>query len=179
MNVPEERRGGAEASEPQLRPAWRIGLGHDTHRLGSGGPLLLGGVRIECDRHLIGHSDADVLLHAITDALLGAVGAGDIGDRYPDNDPANRGRDSREMLREVWLHVGELGWQIVNLDCNIFAEQPKLGPLKHEIRRSIATLLELDEACISVKAKTGEGVDAVGHGLAISTTCAVLLRALT
>ncbi len=160
---------------PAPRPLWRIGLGHDTHRLGSGGPLILGGVRIECDRHAIGHSDADALLHAVIDALLGALAQGDIGDRYPDTDPANQGRDSRTMLREVATEVRTAGWQLVNLDCNIFAEQPKLGSRKQEICRSLATLLEIDESQVSVKAKTGEGVDAVGHGMAISTSCVVLL----
>lgn len=174
--MPNEQREG----DPTIAsPPWRVGLGHDTHRLGSGGPLILGGLRVDCDRHAIGHSDADVLLHAVIDALLGAIGSGDIGDRYPDRDPANLGRDSREMLREVYADVRGAGWHIANLDCNIFAEQPKLGPLKLQIRQALATLLELDPSCVSVKAKTGEGVDAVGHGLAISTSCVVLLtRAL-
>ena len=171
----DEQRDAETPKPPTPRPNWRIGLGHDTHRLGSGGPLILGGVRIDCDRHAIGHSDADVLLHAVIDALLGALGQGDIGDRYPDTDPANLGRDSRTMLREVAADVQAAGWLLVNLDCNIFAEQPKLGPRKQEIRRSLASLLEIDESQVSVKAKTGEGVDAVGHGMAISTSCVVLL----
>ncbi len=170
-------------AEPTLRESnesaelsnLRVGLGHDTHRLGHGGPLILGGVRIESDRHLIGHSDADVLLHAIADSLLGAAGLGDIGDWFPDTDPANKNRDSAQMLEDVCRRVCAASLEIVNLDCTLFAEAPKLGPLKQAIRQSVARITGMNENRISVKAKTGEGVDSVGHELAISAQCAVLL----
>ena len=113
----------------------RVGIGHDTHRLGQGGPLRLGGIDIPHDRHLIGHSDADVLLHAITDALLGAAALGDIGELFPDTDAANRGRDSAEMLRQAARAVRRAGYQIVNLDCIVFAQRPKLSPHKDAIRQ--------------------------------------------
>ena len=104
----------------------RVGLGHDTHRLRPGGPLRLGGIDIPHDREAVGHSDADVLLHAVTDALLGAAALGDIGQMFPDTDPENRGRDSAEMLRAALDAVAALGWRIVNIDCIVFAQRPKL-----------------------------------------------------
>jgi 2-C-methyl-D-erythritol 2,4-cyclodiphosphate synthase len=108
----------------------RVGIGHDTHRLGQGGPLRLGGLEIPHDRHLVGHSDADVLLHAVTDALLGAAALGDIGELFPDTDPANRGRDSADMLTRAYAAVNEAGYELVNLDCIVFAQRPKLSPHK-------------------------------------------------
>ena len=116
----------------------RVGIGHDTHRLATGRPLLLGGVAIPHSRGLAGHSDADVVLHAVTDALLGAAGLGDIGEAYPDTDPAYRGADSSRFLRETLARLGQKGWRIVNLDVIIFAQEPKLGPVKAEIRRQLS-----------------------------------------
>ncbi len=153
----------------------RVGLGHDTHRLGEGGPLTLGGVRIDFPHHLIGHSDADVLLHSITDALLGAANMGDIGEWFPDTDSENRHRDSQDMLKTVYEEVSGAGYHIVNLDCIVFAEAPKLAPHKLPIRQSIARILHIPLDAVSVKAKTGEGVDAVGQRVAISAQCVVLL----
>lgn len=154
----------------------RIGLGHDTHRLTAGGPLLLGGVAIPFDRHLDGHSDADVLLHAITDSLLGAAAMGDIGELFPDTDPANRGRDSSDMLRRAYREViDRTGMKIVNLDCIVFAQQPKLTPFKPQIRQRIAEILELNIDQVSVKAKTGERVGPVGREEAIVAECVVLM----
>ena len=153
----------------------RIGLGHDTHRLVDGSFILLGGMRIEHTKSLIGHSDADVLLHAITDALLGAAGLGDIGELFPDTDPANRNRDSGEMLKIVWDKVRQLHWQIVNLDIVLFAEKPKIAPLKEAIRKHIAELLEIDVLQIGLKAKTGEKVGIIGREEAIAAECVVLL----
>lgn len=154
----------------------RIGLGHDTHRLTAGGPLLLGGVAIPFDRHLDGHSDADVLLHAITDSLLGAAAMGDIGELFPDTDPANRGRDSSDMLRRAYREViDRTGMKIVNLDCIVFAQQPKLTPFKPQIRQRIAEILELNIDQVSVKAKTGERVGPVGREEAIMAECVVLM----
>ncbi len=153
----------------------RVGLGHDTHRLVDGTDFVLGGVRISHSRSLYGHSDADVLLHAITDAVLGAAGLGDIGELFPDTDPANRGRSSVEMLRIAYEQVRQKGYGIVNLDCIVFAEKPKLGPMKQAIRQSIADILALPLDRVNVKAKTGERVGFLGREEAISAEAVVLL----
>ncbi|MCA9173515.1 MAG: 2-C-methyl-D-erythritol 2,4-cyclodiphosphate synthase [Planctomycetales bacterium] len=158
------------------RPASRIGIGHDTHRLESGGPLRLGGLTVPHDRHLVGHSDADALLHAVTDALLGAAAMGDIGELYPDTDPANRGLDSAVMLQEAWRRVRQAGWALVNLDCIIFAQRPKLGPHKAAMAARLAELLEIETNQVNVKAKTGESVGPVGREESVSTQCIVLLE---
>ena len=155
----------------------RVGLGHDTHRLAAGGPLRLGGVDVPHDKHAVGHSDADVLLHALTDALLGAAALGDIGEMFPDTDPANRGRNSAEMLQLAYDRVRQAGFHIGNVDCVVFAERPKLTPYKDEIRRQLADLLKIAPCQIGLKAKTGEKVDAVGNELAIQAQCVVLLVA--
>src|SRR5947209_1688775 len=145
----------------------RVGIGHDTHRLAEGRPLILGGVRVEHSRGLIGHSDADVVLHAVTDALLGATGLGDIGDAYPDTDPQWHGADSRIFVRETVAALNRLGWRVVNLDVTIFAQEPKLGPVKAEIRSRLAELLGVADECVNVKAKTGERVGHIGRAEAI------------
>src|SRR2546421_12135310 len=121
----------------------RVGIGHDTHRLEPGRPLLLGGVRVDHPRGLAGHSDADVVLHALTDALLGAAGLGDIGDAYPDTDPRWEGADSRVFLAETLARLNQLGWRTVNLDVTVFAQEPKLGPVNAAIRANLAVLLGL------------------------------------
>jgi len=157
----------------------RIGLGHDTHRLVKGTFILLGGVQIEHAKSLLGHSDADVLLHAVTDALLGAAGLGDIGEWFPDADPVNRDRDSAEMLQIVWEQVKQNNWQIANLDIVLFAERPKIAPHKEAIRRRIAELLEIDANQIGIKAKTGEGIGIIGREEAISAECVVLLQSVS
>src|SRR5438552_1633205 len=138
---------------------FRVGIGHDTHRLGEGRPLILGGLKIEHPRGLVGHSDADVVLHALTDALLGAAGLGDIGDAYPDTDPKYKDCDSRLFVTETLTKLREKGWTIVNVDMTIFAEEPKLGPIKTEMREHLARMLGLAVDAINVKAKTGEKVD--------------------
>jgi 2-C-methyl-D-erythritol 2,4-cyclodiphosphate synthase len=157
----------------------RIGLGHDTHLLrlaAAGGGLVLGGVTIPHDREAVGHSDADVLLHAITDAILGAAALGDIGEMFPDTDPVNRGRDSADMLRRAAARVAEAGWRIVNLDCVVFAQRPKILPHRPAIRRRIAEILGVDESAVWLKAKTGEGVGAIGEELAIAAEVVVLVE---
>jgi 2-C-methyl-D-erythritol 2,4-cyclodiphosphate synthase len=154
----------------------RIGLGHDSHRLGPGDALLLGGVRIPHDRVALGHSDADVLLHAVTDALLGAAALGDIGELFPDTDPANRGRDSAAMLRTAMDRVTAAGWRLVNLDCVIFAQRPKLLPHREPIRRRIAEILAVPESAVWLKAKTGEGVGPVGEERIIAAECVALIE---
>lgn len=133
---------------------------------------------IPSDYHLVGHSDADVLLHAVTDALLGATASGDIGDLFPDTDPTNRGRDSTEMLKVAYERVRQSGYDLVNLDCIVFAERPKLGPHKQAIRVRIAEILQTDVARISIKAKTGESVGPIGLGQAVSAQCVALLAAI-
>jgi 2-C-methyl-D-erythritol 2,4-cyclodiphosphate synthase len=153
----------------------RVGIGHDTHRLAPGRPLLLGGVRIAHSRGLVGHSDADVVLHAVTDALLGAAGLGDIGDAYPDTDPAYRDCDSSRFLRETLGRLNQAGWRVVNVDVIIFAQEPKLGPQKAEIRRYLAELLGLTVDAVNVKAKTGEGVGTIGRSEAIGCQAVALI----
>lgn len=153
-----------------------MGIGHDTHALVAGGPLRLGGVDVPHDRRLAGHSDADVLLHAITDALLGAAALGDIGELFPNTDEANRGRDSADMLRLAHSRVQDSGYRIVNLDCIVFAERPKLSPHKEAIRRRIAEILALAPEQVGLKAKTGEAVGPVGREEAIMAECVALLE---
>jgi 2-C-methyl-D-erythritol 2,4-cyclodiphosphate synthase len=153
----------------------RVGIGHDTHRLVAGRPLILGGLRIQHPRGLEGHSDADVVLHAITDAVLGAAALGDIGDAFPDTDPVYLARDSSFFLHETLLRLNQRGYFIVNVDVTIFAQEPKLGPLKTQMRRKIAELLNLDLDAVNVKAKTGENVGAIGRAEAISCQAAVLI----
>lgn len=156
-------------------PLVRIGLGHDRHRLGPERPLILGGVRIPYERGLIGYSDADVLLHAITDALLGALALGDIGEWFPNSDPQWQGADSTIFAAEAIKAVRERGWEIANLDCTVHAEQPKLSPFKREIAERLAQILSLDPTVVSVKAKTGEKVGPIGRGEAIDADAIVLL----
>ena len=156
----------------------RIGLGHDTHRLEPPGPLRLGGVDIDFEFHLVGHSDADVLLHAITDSLLGAANLGDIGQLFPNSDPANAGRDSAEMLAAAYGRVGRAGWRIVNLDCVVLAEQPKLLPHRERICARICQLLSIDADQLSLKGKTGEGIGEVGQGRIIQAICVCLLESM-
>jgi 2-C-methyl-D-erythritol 2,4-cyclodiphosphate synthase len=155
---------------------FRIGLGHDTHRLGPGDGLVIGGITIPHDRAAIGHSDADVLLHAITDAILGAAALGDIGEMFPDTDPANKGRDSADMLRRAAARVAAAGWRFANLDCVILAQRPKILPHRPAMRRRIAEILGVEESAVWLKAKTGESVGAIGEELAIGAECVVLLE---
>ncbi len=160
---------------PRQTVPFRVGIGHDTHRLAEGRPLLLGGVRVEHPRGLVGHSDADVVLHALTDALLGAAGLGDIGDAYPDTDPAWKDADSRRFLRETLARLNQAGWRVVNVDVIIFAQEPKLGPVKAAIRHNLAELLGLDAATVNVKAKTGERVGHIGRAEALSCQVVALI----
>jgi len=152
----------------------RVGIGHDTHRLGPGGPLRLGGIDIPHDRRLLGHSDADVLLHAITDALLGAAALGDIGELFPNTDEANRNRDSADMLRLAATKVRASGYEIVN--CIVFAERPKLSAYKEPIRQRIAEILTIAPSCVGVKAKSGEGLGEIGREECLMAQCVALLN---
>jgi len=157
----------------------RVGIGHDTHRLVEGRPLILGGVRLEHPRGLAGHSDADVVLHAVTDALLGAAGLGDIGELYPDTDPKWRDADSALFLRETLQRLNQAGWRVVNVDVILFAQEPKLGPAKGRIRTNLAGLLDIVVDSVNVKAKTGENVGHIGRGEAIACQAVALIQSGT
>lgn len=156
--------------------SFRVGLGYDSHRLAAGGPLRLGGVSIPCEVHAVGHSDADALLHAITDALLGAASLGDIGELFPDTDDANRSRDSGQMLQVVCQRLASQGMRVVNIDCTVLLERPKLSHHKDAMRMRIAELLEIPAHDVGVKAKTSEGVDAIGRQEAIAAQCVALVE---
>ena len=159
---------------------FRIGQGYDIHRLAPGRSLVIGGVEIPAEDGvgLLGHSDADVLLHAIIDAALGALALGDIGQWFPDTDSKYAGADSRELLRDVLRDDRLAGWRLVNLDCTVIAQRPKLMPYIPEIRKSIAEIFRVSDEQISVKAKTNEGLDAIGRGEAIAAQAVVLLERL-
>jgi 2-C-methyl-D-erythritol 2,4-cyclodiphosphate synthase len=159
--------------------ALRIGLGIDSHRIGSGGPMRLGGIDVPGDYHLIGHSDADVLLHAITDALLGAAGMEDIGQLFPDTAAENKGRDSAELLAVVWSKVAALGFEIINVDCVVRMERPKIAPVKLAIRERIASILKIDVDQISLKGKTGEATGDIGQSRLVEAHCVALLQKTT
>jgi 2-C-methyl-D-erythritol 2,4-cyclodiphosphate synthase len=154
----------------------RVGIGHDTHRLTEGRPLLLGGLRIDHPLGLAGHSDADVVCHAVADALLGAAGMGDIGEHYPDTDPKWRGLDSTKLLAEVVDLIQEAGWRASNCDVIIHAQQPKLSSYKPAIRANLARLLRLEEGAVNVKAKTGEHRGPVGRGEVMVCQAVVLIE---
>ena len=153
----------------------RIGNGMDVHRLVPGRRLFLCGVEIPYELGLEGHSDADVALHALMDALLGALALGDIGKLFPDTDPACLGADSKELLRRVWALHEFRDWAIGNLDLTIVAQKPKLAPYRDAMRRKIAELLELDVSQVSVKATTTEHLGFTGRGEGIASFCTVLL----
>ena len=154
----------------------RIGQGYDIHRLAEGRELWLGGVRILSPVGLVGHSDADALLHAIIDAVLGALALGDIGGWFPDTDETWRGADSKMLLRRVLEDERVSAWRLVNLDCTIIAERPKLMAYKETIRASLATLVGCGMDRVSVKAKTHEKLDSLGAGEALSAIAVVLLE---
>jgi 2-C-methyl-D-erythritol 2,4-cyclodiphosphate synthase len=177
------QRTAGETPAPQIRrerraatDGLRVGIGHDTHRLKHGGPLRLGGIDIPHDRSLVGHSDADALLHAVIDALLGAAALGDVGQMYPDTDPENRGRDSGEMLSAARDAVNALGWQVVNIDCIVFAQRPKLLPYRQAIRQRVADLLGIEPERVGLKGKTGEHVGTIGREETIACQCVALLQ---
>jgi len=153
----------------------RVGIGYDIHRFQEGRRLLLGGVEIECEQGLGGHSDADVLLHAITDALLGAAGLSDIGHYFPPDDPTLAGIDSRELLARTVQMIGPLGYAVGNVDATVIAEKPRLAPHIKAMRQRIADTLEIDESRVSVKATTNEGLGDIGRGEGIAALAVALL----
>ena len=158
-------------------PSLRIGEGWDIHALVAGRPLVLGGVTVPHSHGLDGHSDADALLHAITDALFGASGLGDIGRHFPDTDPAFAGADSAALLAECLRRVHAEGWRVVNVDATVIAQAPKLAPHVHAMRERIAALLGVATEAVNVKAKTAEKLGPVGEGRAIEARAVCLLAA--
>tara|TARA_B100001094_G_scaffold320729_1_gene367392 strand:- start:3081 stop:3566 length:486 start_codon:yes stop_codon:yes gene_type:complete len=154
----------------------RIGHGFDVHKFGSDKPLLLGGVHIPYDKGLIAHSDGDVILHAISDALLGAIGAGDIGRHFPDNSEAWKDADSRELMRHCFALVQKQGYKVGNLDCTVIAEAPKMAPYINQIEAVIAQDLALDTENVNVKATTTEKLGFVGRKEGIAVEAVVLLK---
>lgn len=154
---------------------YRVGLGHDTHRLEVGRRLVIGGVEIPHEKGFVAHSDGDVLLHAITDAVLGAAGLGDIGEWFPDTDPQYHGADSRVLLKAAVLAARTRGWSVVNVDCTVFAQRPKLSPCKRAMAQVIAETIGIDSSCVNVKAKTGEKIGPVGHEEAMDASAIVML----
>lgn len=155
---------------------FRIGSGHDSHRLVPGRPLILGGIRVEHPRGLDGHSDADIVLHAVTDALLGAAGLGDIGDAFPNTDPQWKDAASTVFLEESFRRLMVSGWAPVNLDVTIFAQEPQLGPVKAAIRENLAQLLGVPPGAVNIKAKTGERVGHIGRAEAMACHAVVLIH---
>jgi 2-C-methyl-D-erythritol 2,4-cyclodiphosphate synthase len=154
----------------------RAGIGYDSHRLSTGRRLVLGGVEIPGELGLDGHSDADVLTHAVIDALLGAAGQGDIGEHFPDTDERYRDADSLELLASVVATVAATGLRIENVDCTVVMERPKLGPHREAIRALLAGVLELDVARVNVKATTGEGIGFVGRGEGVAALAVASLE---
>lgn len=158
-----------------MPPLLRIGQGFDVHALVPGRPLIIGGVNIPHHLGLLGHSDADILLHALVDALLGAAGQGDIGQLFPDSDPNYRDADSRHLLRQAWSQVKNQGWQIVNIDATIHAQAPKMAPHIPKMQANIATDLGLASQQINIKAKTNESLGYLGRQEGMAANVVVLL----
>ena len=163
------------ATIPHASPV-RVGIGYDSHRYSSRRPLTLGGVLIPSELGLEGHSDADAICHAITDAILGAAGLGDIGEMFPDNDPANKDRDSIAMLEAAVKRVAEAGYSVGQIDATLIAETPKLLPYRERICARLATALGIDSASVSVKGKTNEGMGWIGRKEGLACIAVVTLN---
>jgi 2-C-methyl-D-erythritol 2,4-cyclodiphosphate synthase len=155
---------------------FRIGQGFDVHQLTEGRPLIMGGVTIPYEKGLLGHSDADVLLHAVADGCLGAIAAGDIGKHFPDTDPEFKDADSAKLLQHVWMLVKDEGYELGNIDCTIIAQKPKMAPYIDEMRVRIAELLEADITQVNVKATTSEKLGFTGRGEGIAAQTTVLIK---
>src|SRR5688572_3780745 len=153
----------------------RVGIGYDSHRFQEGRPLILGGVTVPHTHGLIGHSDADAVAHAVTDAILGAAGAGDIGRHFPDSDARWKGASSIALLELARQVIVDSGFVVANVDAVVIAERPKIGPYVDQMRQNLAAALQVDASCISVKGKTNEGVDALGRGEAIAVHAVAML----
>jgi 2-C-methyl-D-erythritol 2,4-cyclodiphosphate synthase len=157
--------------------AVRTGVGYDSHRFAPGGPLILGGVRMDAEVHLLGHSDADAVAHALTDAILGAAGLGDIGELFPDTDSANEGRDSIEMLALAAERVHVAGWRVANVDIVVIAQSVRIAPHRASIRGRLAGALSISESAISIKGKTNEGMGWIGTGEGLACIAVTTLTA--
>jgi 2-C-methyl-D-erythritol 2,4-cyclodiphosphate synthase len=155
---------------------FRIGQGFDVHQLTEGRPLIIGGITIPYEKGLLGHSDADVLLHTVADACLGAIGEGDIGKHFPDTDPNFKDADSAKLMEHVWMLVKEKGYELVNADCTIIAQRPKMAPYIGQMKERIAELLEASSEQINVKATTTEQLGFTGRGEGIASQAVVLLK---
>ncbi|MDQ3673652.1 MAG: 2-C-methyl-D-erythritol 2,4-cyclodiphosphate synthase [Gemmatimonadota bacterium] len=158
------REASGASSSGAASEDYRIGIGYDSHRFEPGRPLILGGVRIQSDVGLAGHSDADAVCHAITDAVLGAASLGDIGEMFPDTDPGNKDRDSVGMLEAAVERVAGAGYRVRNVDVSVIAEAPRLAPQRDRIRSRLATALGVDSSAVSVKGKSNEGMGWIGRG---------------
>jgi len=154
----------------------RVGIGYDVHRLEEGRPLILGGVQVAYEKGLLGHSDADVLIHAICDALLGAAGLGDIGMHFPDNDPQYKDISSLKLLSKTCRMMAAKGFRIVNLDTIVFAEAPKLESQRQDMQATIATAMNIPAEQINIKATTTEGLGVIGKGEGIGAMCVALIE---
>ena len=157
---------------------FRIGIGNDTHRLVEGRPLIIGGVQVAAVRGAEGHSDADALTHAVADAILGAICEGDLGVHFPDRDEKWKDADSLQLLSRVMWLANERALRVINVDSTVMLEEPKLRPYMLSIRQNLAAALGVELSCVSVKAKTGEGVDAVGQNQAIAAHAVVLMTSV-
>lgn len=155
---------------------FRIGQGFDVHQLTEGRPLIIGGITIPYEKGLLGHSDADVLLHTVSDACLGAIGEGDIGRHFPDTDPEFKDADSAKLMEHVWKLVKEKGYELVNADCTIIAQKPKMAPYIGQMKERIAELLEASPEQVNVKATTTEQLGFTGRGEGIASQVVVLLK---
>jgi len=156
--------------------SYKIGIGYDLHRLVEERKLIIGGVQIPYIKGLLGYSDADVLIHAICDALLGAISGGDIGELFPDTDPKYQGISSLELLKIVLGLLHKKGWRVVNIDTVLIAEEPKMSPFKNKIQESLSKIMHLDKDCVSVKAKTNEGLGGLGRKEGIACFATALIK---
>ncbi|MBC2704866.1 2-C-methyl-D-erythritol 2,4-cyclodiphosphate synthase [Desulfobacula sp.] len=157
---------------------YKIGSGYDVHRLVSGRKLIIGGVDIDFDRGLSGHSDADVLIHAVCDAILGAAGLGDIGEHFPDTDPEYKGISSMILLEKCGALLGEQGYEVSNMDCIVFAQVPKISPYKKKMEENIAGSLNMTSNLVNVKATTTEKLGFIGKEQGIAAQCTLLIKAI-
>lgn len=170
---------GAVGGEPRTVPAFRVGIGYDCHRFAPGGPMILGGCSIESDVSLVGHSDGDAVAHAVTDAILGAAAAGDIGEMFPDSDRRNRRRDSIEMLKLAVQRVRASGWVVHNVDVTVIAERPRVGPHRDAIRAALANAVAVDVSAVSVKGKSNEGMGWIGRAEGLACMAIASLAPVT
>lgn len=167
----------ATSGPSPLAAPLRTGIGYDSHRFGPGGPLILGGIAIPGDERLVGHSDGDAVAHALTDAILGAAAAGDIGEMFADTDPANRGRDSIQMLRAAVERVSERGWSVAQADITVIAERPRILPHRAAMIARLAAAMGVGEQAVSLKGKTNEGMGWIGRGEGIACIAVATLVA--